>query len=152
MIGIFTFALMVRRSMLVGWYELLRDPRSIRFNKRYSGHAFVAVRKRLSGRSGRRLAESEEKKEPEKFRYFAAPETLEQPTFVLPDPEDSPGSRRMSVPEAGDVSKRHETTNFFESGEDEQGEEEIDEEILEIMGGKKGKGRKVMGDDERDLV
>lgn len=140
MIGIFTFFLMLRWSMLVGWYELIRDPRSIRFNKRYSGQKFIAAKKRLSGRPTK-SEESEGK--PEKFRYFETPETLEQhPTFVLPDPEESP--RWLSVPEAGDVSKRHETTNLFE--EDEEDEDE------EMVTRKKGKAKKVLGDDESDLV
>lgn len=49
----------------------------------------------------------------------------------------------MSVPQAGDVSKRHETTNLFEeeSGEDQK-----------IAGRKKGKARRVTDDDESDFV
>lgn len=97
---------MVRWSMFVGWYELFRDPRSIRFNKRYSGQKFVAARKRLSGRSSKQGTERLSVPEKPRFRYFAAPETLEQPTFVLPDPDDSPRQSSGSVPEPGDVSKR----------------------------------------------
>ena len=134
LIGIFTFSLMVRWSMLVGWWELIRDPRSIHFNKRYSGQKFVAARKRISGRSAK---ESEKK-----IRNFEAPETLEQPTFVLPDPDDEEVSHgKMSVPEPGDVSKRHETTNLFE----------VDDEDEEDVVGRK-KGTRVKGDDESDLV
>lgn len=77
---------MVRWSMLVGWYELIRNPRSIRFNRRYSGQKFVASRKRISGKAFRNADPG-----PEKFRYFEKLETLEQPTFVLPDPEASRG-------------------------------------------------------------
>ena len=143
MIGIFTFSLMVRWSMLVGWYELLRNPRSIRFNKRYSGQAFVAARKQLSDRSGK----GAEEKKPQ-FRNFPSPETLEQkPTCVLPDPEEneSPrlGSGGMAMPEAGDVSKRHDTTNLFE-----ESDEEIDEKVMKG----KARGKRVRADDESDLV
>ena len=49
---------------------------------------------------------------------------MEMPQGVLPTSEDS--LRQMSVPEAGDVTKRHETTNWFE--ESDGGEEENEEE------------------------
>lgn len=126
---------MIRWSMLVGWWELILDPSSNRFNRRYSGQKFVAARKRISGRSAK---ESEKRKE----RYFASPETLEQPNCVLPDPDEE-GSvhRQMSAPEPGDVSKRHETTNLFEVG---------DEDEDDMVG--KRKGRKVKRNDESDLV
>ena len=132
---------MVRWSMLVGWYELLRNPCSIRFNKRYSGQKFLAARKRISGRLSRNSAKVGGKSvENEKKGYFADPEVLEKPTFVLPDPDAS--LRGMSVPEAGDVSTRHETTNLFEDSE-----EELDEQA-----GRRGKRRGEADDDSDDLV
>lgn len=135
---------MLRWSMLVGWYEFIRDPRSIRFTKRYSGLRFVAVRKRFSGRSNTNTSSGKS----EKLSYFAAPETLlgGQPSCVLPDPHAS-SPRLLSVLEAGDVSTRHATTNLFEEGDD-------DELEGEIMGSGKGKwkGRRARDDDESDLV
>jgi len=45
-------------------------------------------------------------------------------TGILPEPSDS--VRQLSVPEAGDIGKRHETTNLFdeEAYEEEEEEEE----------------------------
>lgn len=148
MIGIFTFALMVRYSMLTGWLDLIRDPRSIRFNKRYSGQKFIAARKRISGRSNKSAEKDREKAQ---FRNFEHPETLEQkPTFVLPDPEDGESWRVVGVPEAGDVSRRHETTNLFEESEGEDDGEGLEGDM--IAKAKSRRDRRVKGDDESDLV
>ena len=44
----------------------------------------------------------------------------EKPTALLPDPDEK--VRQISLPEAGDVTKRHETTKFFDDEDEEEGE------------------------------
>ena len=102
LIGIFTFILMFRWSMITGWYEIIRPrrPRKQRDSgldasrsKRTSFGSFnLSLRRDKS--STRHDAEGSP---------FAA-------TGILPEPSDS--VRQLSVPEAGEVSKRHETTNW----------------------------------------
>ncbi|KAI7528764.1 hypothetical protein KC331_g15577 [Hortaea werneckii] len=89
LIGIFTFLVMVRRSMLVDWYDILRHPRRIWRRDPSNPGPQDPTSKRSSG-GGVRFAETSP---------FAAIGTL-------PEPEDS--IRRISMPEAGDVTTRHE--------------------------------------------
>ena len=80
---------MVRRSMLVGWYDILRHPRQIWRRDSSNPGPQDPISKRSSGGSVR----------------FA--ETSPFATIgTLPEPEDS--IRRVSMPEAGDVTTRHE--------------------------------------------
>ena len=110
MIGIFTFLLILRGSMLVGWWELVRRAITRFPTRQRSDEDFIingfADPKHMS--LGKRLASEK-----------AADEV--RPAAVLPDPEGS--VRQMSViPEAGDVTKRHEKTTLFDESDDD-GEE-----------------------------
>ena len=138
LIGILTFCLMVRRSMITGWWELLKDPRSIRFNRKYSGQRSSSRRKSALKRPAAGVQADSEKK----LSMFDTPMGLQpdrEPTGVLPDPESS--IRAMSIPEAGDVSQRHETTNLFEEGDDDE-----DDVVV------KKTRRRAGDDDDSDLV
>ncbi|KAI7281749.1 hypothetical protein KC345_g3959 [Hortaea werneckii] len=88
LIGIFTFFVMIRRSMLIGWYDILRHPGRIWRRDSSKSGPQDPTSKRSSGGSVR-FAETSP---------FAAIGTL-------PEPEDS--IRKMSMPEAGDVTTRH---------------------------------------------
>lgn len=107
MIGIFTFLLMLRGSMLVGWWVLLSRTRSTK--QRGSGDFII---------NG-----FDDPKHMSLGRPLASEKALGgiQPGAVLPDPAES--IRKSSVvPQAGDVTKRHETTNLFEDVDDEDDE------------------------------
>ncbi|KAI7358519.1 hypothetical protein KC320_g1014 [Hortaea werneckii] len=104
LIGIFTFLVMVRRSMLIGWYDILRHPGRIWRRDSSKSGPQDPTSERSSGGSVR-FAETSP---------FAAIGTL-------PEPEDS--IRKMSMPEAGDVTTRHEgvpATWFDEDVEQEK--------------------------------
>lgn len=90
---------MFRVTMLLGWYQLLRNPRRIRPDSVGSVGDFVLIH---PGKSKRPSAGNGQG---------------EKPSGVLPSPADE---KRMSVPEPGDVAKRHETTNLFEDSDDEK--------------------------------
>lgn len=103
---------MIRRSMLTGWWELLRNPMRRGRNRNDSADEFGwAQPKRLS--LGRILGSD---KNPAVKSGRDEPEV---PTGILPSPEME---RHMSVPEAGEVDRRHGTTNLFD---EEAGEKEL---------------------------
>ena len=88
--------------MLTGWWSLLRNRRGARPESVGSVGDFVLIKPAaVKGASAMNGELSGEKR-----------------TGVLPSPE----KERMNVPEPGDVSKRHETTNLFEDsdGDDEK--------------------------------
>ncbi|KAI6819069.1 hypothetical protein KC332_g11251 [Hortaea werneckii] len=103
LIGIFTFLVMVRRSMLIGWYDLLRHPRRLWRRDSSKSGPQDPTSKRSSGGSVR-FAETSP---------FAAIGTL-------PEPEDS--IRKMSMPKAGDVMTRHEgvPASWFDEDVDQE--------------------------------
>ncbi|KAK3712962.1 hypothetical protein LTR37_008847 [Vermiconidia calcicola] len=102
LIGLFTFALMVRWSMLVGWFELLsrrrsHGPHSVNGNGNQGPvkHRGRPV-KRIS--LGRKLPS--------------------QKAGILPSPEMD-----IDIPEAGDVTRRHETTTLFDDSDGDMDDE-----------------------------
>ena len=91
--------------MFTGWYSiytLLKNRRRTRPESVGSVGDFVLIQPGMSTGASAGNGEIEQK----------------QRTGLLPSPE----KERMSVPEPGDVAKRHETTNLFEEsdGEDEK--------------------------------
>ncbi|KAK5169504.1 uncharacterized protein LTR77_005480 [Saxophila tyrrhenica] len=115
-IGIVTFLLMVRWSMLVAWWELICDPGRGRRRQSSAADWVSAPPKRLS--LGRILAS-------DRLPKTTAGGEEEMPkahTGVLPSPEKD---RAISVPEAGDVAKRHETTTLFDEDGDLEDERRI---------------------------
>ncbi|KAK4570232.1 hypothetical protein LTR86_002312 [Recurvomyces mirabilis] len=95
LIGIFTFLLMVRSSMFVGWWELIRSP----------------LRSRPVSRPDEfGLANSKQ----ESKRDSAGAKSMLDGVGILSEPSES--VRHASVPEleAGDVTERHGTTNWFD--------------------------------------
>jgi hypothetical protein len=99
MIGLFTFCLMFRFSMLTGWRSLLRNPRRSRAASAASVGDFVLVKQPEEPKGG-------------KIR------TVNDGDGVLPSPEQE--KEGLVAPEPGDVSSRHETTNLFEESEGEE--------------------------------
>ena len=93
-VGIFTFSLMVRKSMLVGWWELFRGVPQ-RSRPLSLGLAHGGETKHVS--LGMPLASEREP-------YTAEPEGR---------------VRLTSAPEPGDVATRHETTTLFDDTDDE---------------------------------
>ena len=84
--------------MLIGWWELI----SRRQHKRgQNGDDFVLV----NSKSRKRVSLGDQ-------FWTSPPEKREKPPGVLPSPQES--ERRTSIPEPGDVTKRHETTNLFD--------------------------------------
>lgn len=113
---------MVRWSMLVGWYELILHPsrswKQSEFNLESLGRKRTGFGNHAaSGMPGMR-------QDSEKSPFGRS--------GVLSDPSMS--TKRTSWPEAGDVTQRHETTNWFDEDASEEEEEErsrmmrIDEE------------------------
>lgn len=102
LIGLFTFCLMFRFSMLTGWLSLLRNPKRGRAASAGSVGDFVLINRPSEGKVG----------------------TANNGTGVLPSPE----KESLTAPEPGDVSKRHETTNLFEDsdGGDEKKEPRVE--------------------------
>ena len=86
---------MFRFSMLTGWWSLLRNPRRSRAASAGSVGDFVLISQPSEGQKQRSAGNG-----------------------ILPSPE----KESLTAPEAGDVSRRHETTNLFEEsdGEDEK--------------------------------
>ena len=86
--------------MITGWWELIRNPKRVRPE---SGADWIILHpsgwKRPSFGKGHTPKNSDVK-------------DMKGPEDVLPSP--GPSARQMSVPEPGDVTKRHETTNLFE--------------------------------------
>ncbi|KAK5133434.1 hypothetical protein LTR08_007773 [Meristemomyces frigidus] len=111
LIGIFTFALMVRWSMVTGWLDLIRHPR--RPWKQCGSNLDMATPRRTSLGRSLRLDKSGIRHDAESSPFAA--------TGILPEPSES--VRQMSVPEAGEVATRHETTNWFDDEVYEEEEE-----------------------------
>ena len=109
---------MVRHSMLVGWWELIRNPRGTRRRQSSADEWVSAKPKRLS--LGRILGS--DRLPP---TTASGEDEIPMPKGVLPSPEKE---RKMSVPEAGDVAKRHETTTLF----DDEGDEEDARKLTKI--------------------
>ncbi|KAK3679436.1 hypothetical protein LTR78_000997 [Recurvomyces mirabilis] len=103
LIGIFTFLLMVRSSMFVGWWELIRSPLRSR---------------RVSRPEEFGLANSKQ----ESKRDSAGVKSMLDGVGILSEPSES--VRQASVPEleAGDVTERHGTTNWFDEEAYEEAE------------------------------
>lgn len=97
LIGVFTFLLTVRRSIFVGWYELFRHP--VTYRRTSNAELFVPT---TSEKRASAIRASRTEREILDLEHAG----------ILPEP-------RPSIPEAGDVSTRHETTDLFEEdGED----------------------------------
>lgn len=110
LVGIFTFCLMIRWSMLVGWWELLRHPRRSRQASNPEDFVITSPGTTIKRMSLGKGLESEKDAQ-----------QSEKPKGVLPEPDES--TRGISVPEPGEVDKRHETTNLFNADEEEIEEE-----------------------------
>ncbi|KAK5108347.1 hypothetical protein LTR62_008376 [Meristemomyces frigidus] len=83
LIGIFTFLLMVRWSMLVGWYELIRSP--LQYRRKSRAKLFVLVSpERASNRN-------------------SGVKSMLDGVGILSEPSES--IRHASLPEAGDVAR-----------------------------------------------
>ena len=99
MIGLFTFCLMFRFSMLTGWWSLLRNPRRSRAASAGSVGDFVLIKQSQEPKGGEAgLANNG--------------------NVVLPSPQKE--KEGLIAPEPEDVSTRHETTNLFEESEGEE--------------------------------
>jgi hypothetical protein len=94
--------------MLVGWWEFIRNPRGRR--KSSGADEFVLVKPRKLS-LGKILGSKENQ-----TTTTGRQDIILKPTGILLSPETE---SRVSVPEPGDVTRRHETTNLFE-GDDEE--------------------------------
>ena len=96
---------MIRWSMLVGWWELIRH--SHRARPQRGGDDFVIVCRTAPKRIdlGTELASSNN-----------------TPRGTEKLPEQSADERRLAVPEPGDVTKRHKTTTLFDESDDDADE------------------------------
>ena len=96
--------LMFRWSMATGWYDVIRDPRRP-WKRKGSNHDAAQSKRTSFGSFGRPL-----ERDKSSLRHDAEGAPFAA-TGILPEPSDS--LRQMSVPEAGEVSRRHETTNWY---------------------------------------
>lgn len=106
---------MLRRSMIVGWWELLTN----RSRRKHSGDSTA------TGSSGDDFDTVRATSAPPRLKRISVGKPLDskkgddlasgKPPGVIPSPEIS--GRQMSVPEPGDATKRHETTNLFEESD-----------------------------------
>lgn len=117
LIGLFTFGLMIRWQMLLGWWELIPDPR----RRRQSSAADEWVSLKPKHKSFKMVLGSNKKLQ------TAGGENAVQHTGILPSPKKD---RHLSVPQAGDVAKRHQTTTLFQDAD-----ELYEEEQRRKMGG-----------------
>lgn len=134
LIGIATFFLMVRRSMLQGWWELIRNPRSFGRRPTLGEDDFVTVespKRKSFGRplesekiptietmlSGTTLGDTAHPMPNHTMLSPMSPVTPVSPIEpgILPEPTSPNNSRNPSVPQAGDVTRRHETINWFDA-------------------------------------
>ncbi|KAF2167815.1 hypothetical protein M409DRAFT_21962 [Zasmidium cellare ATCC 36951] len=148
LIGLLTFTLMLRRSMLQGWSTLLFHPRQRRPSIGEQDFIILSPKRRSFGRqleSEKSPPQHQHQQQPHQ-PYFSAhpshsnldsratpfrrdgpllhsPVSPITPTGVLPDDVATPvgeQQRTLSVPQAGEVDRRHETTNWFDDEEDEE--------------------------------
>lgn len=119
---------MIRRSMFVGWYKILRDPgqhiKQLRNRRRDDEEDFVIV-------SPRRQAAAKTQEFKESVGHSKRGPGVHpglSNTGILPEPENQEKGVAKK-PEAGDVSKRHETTYVPDEDDDEkEGEEKSADE------------------------
>lgn len=131
LIGYLTFALMLRRSMLRGWLDLLLHPRRRRRTS-IGEEAFIIVSPKRKS-FGRQL----ESEKPQPLTTTTnvdrdgpllspvSPMSPIAPSAVLPEVLNTlrgEPHRNLSIPRPGDVDRRHGTTNWFD--EEEQGGDE----------------------------
>ena len=100
MIGLLTFCVMFRFSMLTGWWSLLRSPRRSRAASAGSVGDFVLIN---------HPGDSKDPKGEVKM--------VDERNGVLSSSEKE--TEGLVAPEPGDVSRRHETTNLFDENEEE---------------------------------
>lgn len=108
LIGVLTFLLMVRWGMVVGWWEVLREPRG------WCGGWWG------SGRGRKDSADDEFGWEQPKRLSLGRLLGSERNPGVKNGSVEGEGvlpSLEKAVPEAGDATRRHETTNLFEGGD-----------------------------------
>ncbi|KAK4495629.1 hypothetical protein PRZ48_012897 [Zasmidium cellare] len=115
LIGLLTFSLMIRRSMLRGWSALLLHPRRPSVGEQ--DFIIISPKRKSFGKQ----LESEKGPHPNIDTLLSpvSPVSPIMPTSVFPDTPATEAERTFSFPEAGEVDRRHETTNWF----DEEGDE-----------------------------
>ena len=94
---------MVRWSMVVGWYELMRNPRKLARQQSVDDFILMSPRRWKFGKSAL---------SPERAEAGLHHTQHSGLSDVLPEPKDS--IRTVSLLEAGDVTVRHETTDLFD--------------------------------------
>ena len=133
LIGIATFFLMIRGSMLQGWWHLFKNPRTFGRRPTLTDDDFITVespKRRSSGRplesekvptietmlSGTTVAYTVHPSQNQAMMSPVSPVSPVSPIEpgILPEPTSPNNSRNPSVPQAGDVTKRHETINWFD--------------------------------------
>ncbi|EME41866.1 hypothetical protein DOTSEDRAFT_177259 [Dothistroma septosporum NZE10] len=131
LVGIAIFFLMIRRSMLTGWWYLIQNPRSLGRRPELSEGDFIAFespKRKSFGRplesekaptiettlSGTTVADTTHSSQAHAMTSPMSPVSSSEPG-ILPEPTSPNSPRNPSVLQAGDATRRHETIKWFDA-------------------------------------